>query len=1051
MQVSDYNNHCRSIACVGGRSGTCSFQHGPGMHHWYRYGGTKVTCRKGGKVVLVGPSFSKTITQDVTSWDDMVANIKIEIKDDGTNHFVGVYQGSKYLANLGFIDEASMYGKVSIYYPGGSVHKITMGMPDHVDCIGDWGLWGRCTKTCNGGTQVRYFNVVQEAEHYGAECAYAHNASETQECNTNECVYGRGRALGNCLDGIDKVTGKNICNEKRIHQTCWSVFCGLDCGNATTPAGRFAGDGCTPKYCKSCGKHTYCNYKSGSFLAQAAIAANNPTLAYAAIGQPPLPPTQAEYHAFIAEMGPDFSAMMDTGGLAFDEAADKNKEPAVEVAEPPKAFTIDALNLVDGEFFADALNDAQEAIMGTLGKMTSVDFGSFADNMNSNSPFVANMASLVDGRRMTALVGFLSENEDADPVQMLKDAINLDDIKDTLTDRLKTALKGAAAAGDMSAKNIKKEFDLSTYLKDEVLEDLRTVGRDCLEKIRPILDPSGIKIGSITGAMKNYAAGLAQDYLDDTVDAVTEMAEGSIGALAGAAGVAEQLRIDPGSGEEWTYDEFVDAYKDDESNDSQDVWDDAEVVGGGDDRRRLSEPSPLNCAASSATIPVVSKESMEARCSLGREFCGCGAQRMTQACPDSDSEAEGVQSDVNSTHAYFNEAGHDSTTRCAGDVCEESDFEVFGSCCPKNPGAIVVELGLSYPVAMCSAQVANAFAVEGELEWGMASVSVVVPLGDDVPYIVLGNGFSLGVKVSTLAADEDDEEDERRRLSEALADENSVLTGRRQLTGGCPAAKVIGDAWVIGDACCGTGTVRTPSSTAKVDGDQVCCHSTHKVVVFGEQKMSYGSCKVDPDIEVDCVGVWGSWGACSKTCGDGGTRTRAYEVVTPAAYGGAVCKTGTHTSADGEIESDVCFVKECPIDCAGSWSSWSACDKTCGGGEETRKYTVTTEVKHGGTDCPALSEMKLCNTDACAPEGPEPEPAPPEPIDCEGSWETEWSACTATCTSCDMNSGGKPLGPAESSGKCCNQPTKTIVQCNPGDETCQQPRYRRAPRVTAFP
>ena len=61
-----------------------------------------------------------------------------------------------------------------------------------------------------------------------------------QSGGCNEAACGRGKADGNCFDGIDSVTGTTICSEKRIYQTCWSVFCGLDCGDATSPAERFA-------------------------------------------------------------------------------------------------------------------------------------------------------------------------------------------------------------------------------------------------------------------------------------------------------------------------------------------------------------------------------------------------------------------------------------------------------------------------------------------------------------------------------------------------------------------------------------------------------------------------------------------------------------------------------------------------------------------------------------------------------------------------------------------------------------------------------------------
>ena len=55
-----------------------------------------------------------------------------------------------------------------------------------------------------------------------------------------------------------------------------------------------------------------------------------------------------------------------------------------------------------------------------------------------------------------------------------------------------------------------------------------------------------------------------------------------------------------------------------------------------------------------------------------------------------------------------------------------------------------------------------------------------------------------------------------------------------------------------------------------------------------------------------------------------------------------------------------------PINCVGSWSGWSACNTTCGGGTQTRSWTTTTQPQHGGTACPTPdTESQACNTQAC--------------------------------------------------------------------------------------
>ncbi len=50
------------------------------------------------------------------------------------------------------------------------------------------------------------------------------------------------------------------------------------------------------------------------------------------------------------------------------------------------------------------------------------------------------------------------------------------------------------------------------------------------------------------------------------------------------------------------------------------------------------------------------------------------------------------------------------------------------------------------------------------------------------------------------------------------------------------------------------------------------------------------------------------------------------------------------------------------MDCAGTWSTWSDCDVTCGSGQQTRTYTVTTPAAGAGAACPASPEGQACDT-----------------------------------------------------------------------------------------
>lgn len=53
----------------------------------------------------------------------------------------------------------------------------------------------------------------------------------------------------------------------------------------------------------------------------------------------------------------------------------------------------------------------------------------------------------------------------------------------------------------------------------------------------------------------------------------------------------------------------------------------------------------------------------------------------------------------------------------------------------------------------------------------------------------------------------------------------------------------------------------------------------------------------------------------------------------------------------------------------GTWSLWSECDRTCGGGSRVRSRSCTNPpAQFGGSDCSALGperETELCNLNGC--------------------------------------------------------------------------------------
>lgn len=114
---------------------------------------------------------------------------------------------------------------------------------------------------------------------------------------------------------------------------------------------------------------------------------------------------------------------------------------------------------------------------------------------------------------------------------------------------------------------------------------------------------------------------------------------------------------------------------------------------------------------------------------------------------------------------------------------------------------------------------------------------------------------------------------------------------------------------------------------------------------------------------------WSSYSACSKSCGIGEQiRYRNCTNPTPQ-YGGRNC------SLIGEpVQGRVCNTNPCPIH--GGYSNWSiftSCDKPCGNGTKTRiRHCINPKPKHGGLPCRRLGSNKetiRCNEHHCPING----------------------------------------------------------------------------------
>ena len=67
--------------------------------------------------------------------------------------------------------------------------------------------------------------------------------------------------------------------------------------------------------------------------------------------------------------------------------------------------------------------------------------------------------------------------------------------------------------------------------------------------------------------------------------------------------------------------------------------------------------------------------------------------------------------------------------------------------------------------------------------------------------------------------------------------------------------------------------------------------------------------------------------------------------------------------ADGTVAENVCNDQPCnpqPTDCVGEWSAYGECSMACGGGQQTRSYSVTTAALFGGVPLAAGESVIKC-------------------------------------------------------------------------------------------
>ncbi|XP_077998339.1 uncharacterized protein LOC144451387 isoform X2 [Glandiceps talaboti] len=224
----------------------------------------------------------------------------------------------------------------------------------------------------------------------------------------------------------------------------------------------------------------------------------------------------------------------------------------------------------------------------------------------------------------------------------------------------------------------------------------------------------------------------------------------------------------------------------------------------------------------------------------------------------------------------------------------------------------------------------------------------------------------------------------------------------------------------VGDcsAECGSGTqsyMRECNNPVPQNGGQQC-----EGEVTMDKICNNGECPVD--------GVWSDWtpvGTCSVPCGSG---TLAYIRSCsnpPPANGGLDCVGPTTKEED-------CFLTPCPVNGKYSdWEDWTECDKSCGGGHQTRTRACDSPPpQYGGNDCkdegPYL-ETRSCNDFYCAIDGGWTDWSdwgPCEP-DCNDGYQSQSRSCTNP----------KPMY----GGFSCEGNATTIRSCDYLDIVCEEP------------
>lgn len=167
---------------------------------------------------------------------------------------------------------------------------------------------------------------------------------------------------------------------------------------------------------------------------------------------------------------------------------------------------------------------------------------------------------------------------------------------------------------------------------------------------------------------------------------------------------------------------------------------------------------------------------------------------------------------------------------------------------------------------------------------------------------------------------------------------------------------------------------------------------------------------------VNCVmSDWTTWNACDRTCGEAQQQRQRQIAVFP--------KNGGRACPDELMQTQGCVLPKCQIQNTevSDWGSWGDCSKTCGPGTQRRSRQILALRSPGGRGYEGvLGQVRECqDTPAC------------KKSDCVwGDWQA-WGGCSCTCGGGEQSRVRIIKSWPEGGGQRCEAGSKSEVRgCN---------------------